>query len=209
MSIPTTFCIFMPQRKERAQQEFARLNIPVHMFPAFQGTKMGIQTSVPYLRDHASDYWGPPYGTGTNPPFFVGPGINALALTNFAIIRMALSLGYDEIMIAEDDVSFIPNFTQELEEVRTELPKDYLMCHLGWCCEHFKNPYSTRLKLGKVLCTQLMMYSKAGMQLISDNAVTGVPYDIFLFDIMPPQFIADPQLASQLSISGQLPTTLS
>jgi hypothetical protein len=199
----------MPERKEYALSEFKRLNLEVNMFPAFNGKEMGLCTNKPYLFDHPTEFWSPPYGTGTNPPFFCGSGIQALNASNFAIIKSCLAQGIDEVMIFEDDISFKDGFVEKFHELKKELPNDWLMVHLSYCCLHYMNPYSTNLKIGKCLCTPCMYYSKAGMELIEQNARFLEPWDIYLFNIMPPQFIVDPQMADQLSIIGKFKTTLS
>jgi hypothetical protein len=209
--LPLMFCIYMPQRKEYAAAQFKRLNLDVKMFPAFQGTKMGLCTNKPYLFDHPTDYWAPPYGTGTNPPFFCGSGIQSLSTSNFAIIKMCLAMGIDEVMIFEDDIILPDNFVSEFDLIQKELPSDYEMLHLSYCCMHWLHPYSMRLKRGKVLCTPCQMYSRKGMERIEAEARLMEPFDIFLFNVFndTPQYVADPMLVKQASIDGILPTTLS
>ena len=195
--------ITVPSRKARVEQHLKEKGVNFKIYPAFDGKAMGLSTTNPYLRDHPPEFWQ------TNPLFYTGPGINALIMTNLSIIKMARFMDWEEVLIAEDDITVSDNFNSDFEMIKKELPADYLTCHFQYCCKHWLNPYSTHLKIGKVLCTGLTLYSKRGMDIIASNEKLGTAWDIHLFDIMPPQYVCDPQLVDQESLHGRLPTTLS
>ena|ERR1035437_2369348 len=190
-------------RRQRVKTHLDSLNIPFKFWDAFNGQQMGIKTSFGYDRDHDATYWA------TNPMFYVGPGVNALALTNFALIQHCLMSGYEDVIICEDDLVVVPDFLSSVDKIKANLPKDYDMCHLTWDCLHWKNPYKQYIDIGKCLTTACMLYSRKGMEKVHACRKTGVPYDIYLFDIFEPQYLAWPKLGYQRSISGEDKTTLS
>ena len=200
-------------RREYITKHLKDLDIDHKLFSAFDGNQLGIATKNPYLNDHSD--WAPPYGNGDRPAFFVGGGINSLALSYFALAKMALALDYPEILIVEDDLEILPDFKNRFEELYRGLPKDYSTCHLEWCCV---DPYRIQqitpvLAKGYPLCTAAVLYSKKGLKQINDNSILWSPYDIFLYHKLFNQngggYLAYPQkLCSQLSAQGKIPTTL-
>ncbi len=210
MNVPT-FVITMPQRFARITQHLDTQNLDYRIFPAFDGAKMGLSTKNPYLRDHDAAYWA------ENPAFYCGSGIQALATTNYALIKLAIAMNFDNLLILEDDVELAPNWQQQFEQAREAMPKDWLVYWGSHCCTTTIRPYKPEISLarGYPLCTPFMFYNKPAFQIIEDNAKLASPWDVYLYDTFcmarPDQcFIAHPnQLASQLSISGALPTTLS
>lgn len=213
--LPPSFCITMPQRLERAKAQFQQQGLDVKMYPAFNANAMKFpRCGEPYLDDWGADHWAPPYGHGTEPAFYCGPGIHALATSWYALVKFGLAMNYDHILVFEDDATLCDNFLERYTQVRSELPADFDMMHWGWGClnDGTKKMQSTNTATAEVLCTQAVELSRRAMLMIEEKAESRTPIDIFFFRQIVPyvkSFIAYPMLVEQESIKGALPTLLS
>ncbi len=207
-----------PERTKRAREHLDSHKLNYHIYPAFDGRKIGIANpDNPWLRDHGEDFWRPPYGNGTNEPFFVGPGILALATTWVSICKAAMALNIPEILVLEDDVVLTDGFKDKFELFYSELPKPYGLAYLGRCCDqgHIKQQRTPHVCYTKTLCTHAVLVDQLAMKKIDQKFKLHAPIDIFfqleIFDDCPHGGLvptAEPELATQLTLVGGMPTSL-
>ena len=218
MSLPRIIVISLDRSEDRRKVLIPHLcnqDLEFSIFPAIDGAAVGLRAANPYLRDHggpSAQYWK------ENPPFFCGPGVNGLMMTYIALAKCCLMLDLPEVIILEDDVVLCPNFRVEFMKFRQELALQnpfFLYAHLGsaerYCSSMLQT--SERVAIGNACCTEAMLYSRKGLQLISERGILWGPFDAFLIDhIAGGQRvpIAHPfKLARQRSADGEIGTTLS
>lgn len=61
-----------------------------------------------------------------------------VSLTHYKIIKEAYELGYNKILIIEDDSIFLKDINR-IEEILNNLPNDYELCYLNWTLYHQEN----------------------------------------------------------------------
>ncbi len=214
--LPPMIVLNMDRSKDRCSRVVSHLigcGMPFKIFSAFDGKALGLKSENPYLRDHND--WAPPYGDGERPAFFAGAGIHGLMITYLAVVKMALFMGWEELIILEDDVVLCEGFKEKFAQFHSELPEDWLYAHLGSAERYCNNmlQISPSVAIGFACCTEAMLYRRSALELINARAKLYAPYDVFLLDDiaagrrMP---IAHPfKLARQLSADGEIETTLS
>ncbi len=212
MNIPT-FVISLNRSKDRREHiinEMAKHGVAFNFFDAFDGKKIEVSSTHPYLYDHDQEFWN------NNPQFFVGQGVNALSLSHQALIKMMRTLQLPEILVFEDDAILVDGFKDKLDKLHAALPANYNFCFLQHCCADTVHCYKEEAGLwrGYPLCTGAMLYSLSCCDLIEEKAILGEPWDCLIHRHMRPAdgdgfFMANPQLADQLSLHGKMETTLS
>jgi GR25 family glycosyltransferase involved in LPS biosynthesis len=210
MTLPPTYVISLTRstdRRERVKAHLDAAGVPFKFFNGFDGAQIGIKSAYAYMRDHPPEYWW------THPPFYVGPGIDGLMVTYLALMKMGLMMDLREFLILEDDVVLCDDFVEKYHKARATLPDDYGTWHLGWDTDARKGAMvSPYLSFGRPLQTHAVLYSRRAMSIVDRRGIMGRPWDVFLFDEVFPDFpslISWPvQLATQLSATGQCPSTL-
>lgn len=98
-------------------------------------------------------------------------GAEGLLATMILIFQEALSKGYENILVFEDDAKIVVTkheLDDTMNKVVEQLPKDYIMCFLG--CQPtkgFNSFYSPNLlPVQGAFATHAVMYSKKGIELI-------------------------------------------
>jgi len=128
-----TYCINLehrPDRRDEAQLEFDREGIDVEFFRATNGREES-PTGL-YISE-------PEYGC---------------AMSHVRIWRDVVEKGYEIALVTEDDVRFVPNFKQKIEDLlleASEFPWD--MINIGPICPVIKTDVSSNLYEGRTLST--------------------------------------------------------
>jgi len=128
-----TYCINLEHRTDRrdeAQLEFVREGIDVEFFRATNGREES------------------PTGLYISQPEY------GCAMSHVRIWRDMVEKGYDIALVTEDDVRFVPNFKQKLEDLLLEasdFPWD--MINIGPICPVVKTDVSKNLYEGRTLST--------------------------------------------------------
>lgn len=128
----------------------------------------------------------------------------SLCLKHISIFKDVILNNYQNVVVFEDDIILVDDFTNKLSEYMTQLPDDYDVLWIGSCCnlhakyENDKNIY----KSNSSRCTHAYLISNSGCRkMISQLKYLNHPIDwYFNFVISKLQmnnFWAEPDLASQ------------
>lgn len=127
-----TYCINLDHRIDRwgqASEQFAKHSLSVERFSAIKG----------------GDYIGDSK---------LKTGLIGCNLSHYFIIERAKVLGFDSVMIFEDDVVLHDNFIQEFHACLPELPTDWNMLYFGGSHREPVQKISDRIcKVSKTLTT--------------------------------------------------------
>lgn len=132
-------------------------------------------------------------------------GAEGLLATMILIFQEALSKGFENILIFEDDAKIVVStyeFHDTMNKVVEQLPKDYIMCFLG--CqptkgyEGFYSPNLLRVK--EAFATHAVAYSKKGIELILASNFSAPIDNFYVSHIQEPYgkcFMVHPFLVTQ------------
>ncbi len=205
MIIPS-YVMCVPSRRERAEAEMNKAGIVPVYYPAHLGNQLGITTIYTYDDDRIAT------GTlETEGHYFVGHNQLALNMTFFSVIKMALALGQEEIIVFEDDVVLCDNYQYQLDQLYRNIPSTADIIYLGHCCVRPGPRVNDYLKKGQCMCTHAAIYRKKAMEMINEKAILYTAVDIFVLQKVQPYLetlLCVPTLATQLSAEGKIPTTL-
>lgn len=131
-------------------------------------------------------------------------GARGLRDTMVKIFDDALLNNYDNILVFEDDITFVlekPQVYDTMNKVVEQLPPNYFMCYLGGQpTAGFPNFYSNNLLPAiQFFATHAVMYSKQGIKEIMAREM-GYPIDNWMVQHIQTQgncYCTNPMLASQ------------
>lgn len=204
-AVTPTYAIFLPEREGTLRAHLQLRAVAVKFFPAFKGNQLGVATShvLPW------PYYKPPKVFETSSRL-------ALCLGWFALIKVGLAEGYEEMLVFEDDVRLCEHFHERYARLRERLPPDFGFFFLGHnAIKEEMKPVAGAdgIAEGVAHCTHAVLVSRAAMQLIDEKSKLYVGMDIFLINDVFPRtkvYYAYPdKLAWQASELGEkLPSTL-
>jgi hypothetical protein len=114
LTIDAAYCINLPRRPDRrqraaAQFEAAGLSDRVAFFDAIDGSQL-------------------------SHPGLVSDGQVGCAMSHLAVLRAAWEQGNAHVLVFEDDVELVPEFTPSLEAAVARCPASYDLCYAGGIC---------------------------------------------------------------------------
>jgi len=130
-------------------------------------------------------------------------GIVGLLLSIKTLFNHCLANGYSNVLVLEDDNSFVINPTPFLNKVVPQLPEDYHCLYLGLNLIAQPSRYSENLlKISAAYSTHSILWSKTGMELVLTELEKGevIPFDILLMQRLQPaghSFASYPMIATQ------------
>jgi len=114
LTIDAGYCINLPHRTDR------------HRRAALQFQASGVAGWTRFF--NAID------GRNLRHPGSVSDGQAGCAASHLAVLRAALECGHRNVLIFEDDVRLVPNFTARLHAALARCPSTYDLCYLGALC---------------------------------------------------------------------------
>lgn len=102
------------ERRKKVTERLNKINLNFEFFDAYDGTLFK------HLWNKLAN------------PFFENPNYVACNLTHLAIYNDALSKGYSNILILEDDVVPHSKFNELLEIIKNQIPIKYDILYFGW-----------------------------------------------------------------------------
>ncbi len=135
-------------------------------------------------------------------------GVQGLLETMKGLLNHAITIGYENVLICEDDCKFIvDNPKVIIDKCMKQLPPDFDLCYLGvnlWQ-EEVKLYRKNLIKLTDAYATHCILYSRKGMSkllfALTENE-NNTPLDILIKEkIMPDEkcFCSFPFIASQVN----------
>jgi len=178
MQLPKMLCLSVkqnPWRNSAVEQRFKDAGLDVEMFMGVHGQTVGV---VPY---------NTVYDVEKEHTYRINQGKLSITISKLLIWQKAIDLPGDEpVIIFENDVTFPPNFKEELATVMEKLPEDWEVVHLGSCCTDKKPRTVINDRIHEVhwpLCCHAMMWKKSALRLAIDvfkASDWGTPSDIIL-----------------------------
>jgi len=118
MRIPKTFCVTLlntPGRTNQCKDYFSGIGLECEFFYGVDGRQLNLQQLNVY------DKCG----------WRVRNGVVGTTLSHRLLWITLLTMNYNEILILEDDVLFVPDFKEKFECYSDELPMEWDMVYLG------------------------------------------------------------------------------
>tara|TARA_R110000824_G_scaffold18422_12_gene73022 strand:- start:5559 stop:6269 length:711 start_codon:yes stop_codon:yes gene_type:complete len=112
---PKILCISMseePWKKQQAERHFQNEGLDVRFIDGFYGPTLGLRPTNPFEDDE--------HGKGK----FIHATQVGCYLSHLAALKAALAFDWDEFIIVEDDVKFLPGFLNKWRDLREDLPED-------------------------------------------------------------------------------------
>jgi glycosyl transferase family 25 len=175
------FCINLDRRPDRwalAQAEFAKHGLTVERFSAIDGRDIGSH----YGNDQDAANAG-------------------CTLSHQAIVKQALELNLDAVMVFEDDAQLHDDFNQILRNAMNELPTGWDVLYFGGTHRDAPKPYSNHLlHVRRTLTTHGYIMFRPAFKLMSDVlSVTNEPVDCLFakLQVLGGCFVTNPPIAWQ------------
>jgi len=109
------YCITVPDqpwKREISEIHFNEVGFPVTFVDAFNGTLLGLQSSVPHHIDQNKEsFW------------VTGPQISCV-LSHISVMSVLVAQGHKEFIIIEDDLIVPSNWEILWNKIRSEIPAD-------------------------------------------------------------------------------------
>ena len=151
---------------------------------------------------------------GLNPPRFNytnGRYLNeseiSLALKHCWIIKDAFNKNYESILILEDDVVLVENFTEKFNSYKNQLPENWDSCFIGTCCDLHAQLVNGRnvYKTNGSRCTHAYILSRNGIsKLINEintiNDCIDWYYNLVIHKLQLENYWFEPSIANQNTI---------
>lgn len=201
------FCISLQDLKDRrryCQEHFASRGVDVSFFDAYNGKKLGLKTTIPYMDDQPD--WKP----GDGPVYRIGFGQIGCLLSHLNVWKAMRHILGDEFVVLEDDVELVENYNERLAVLLNNLPSDWQFVFLGCCClpeEQIKVAPQIVKTPHPPMCTHAYMIKRSAIDvLIETNSVAWSAVDIQIQKLSLARlnyYTVTPPLADQLSITGR------
>jgi len=159
------FCVTLKDseyRIEMAKKEFERHNLSYEFFYGVNGNN----TNLKVINDNEWEH------TQMN------SGRIGCFLSHFILWNHILYSGYDEVLIVEDDFYINSSFDTILK-YKEELPIDWDLFFVGYCCESKMTMVSKNIMTGDGVCTHGYFISKRGInKILSTILPVDLPIDV-------------------------------
>lgn len=168
---PKMFCITLKdtqKRTEYAINHFKEHGLDVEMFEGIDNRKFGLASTIPYMDDVPG--WKP----GDSNPHYISTGHVGCILSHYMLWKTLQYLPYEEILIFEDDVQLAPNFSENFQKYKSQLPDDWQYTFVGHCCLA-PAPYQITISENIItttyppMCTHGYMIKKSALQILLDT----------------------------------------
>ncbi len=165
---------YNPWRTEAVTKRFEEAGLEVERFVGIHGQAVGIvpvNTVFDVEKEHA---------------YRINPGKLSITPNKWCLFKIAVREKEDIILIFENDVTFCPNFKEELAKSMAALPADWEVVSVGHCCTDKKPRTIINERVHEVhwpLCCHAMMWKRSALQKaidVIDSADWGTPSDIIL-----------------------------
>ena len=165
-----------PWRNEAVEQRFKEAGLDVERFDGIHGQTVGI---IPY---------NTVYDVEKEHSYRINQGKLSITISKLLVWQHALDVVPDDepVIIFENDVTFVPNFKEELAKTIAALPADWQVCHLGHLCTDKKPRTIINDRIHEVhwpLACHAVMWKKSALRLAIDvfkSSDYGTPSDIIL-----------------------------
>jgi len=160
--LPRMYCLTVPQnpwRNEVVAARFAEAGLEVEFFHGVHGQTVGIAPT--------RTVWD----ADRNNPFRTNPGRTSITVSKLLLWQKILERPEDEVLIFENDVTFVPNFQEEFARSCAALPADWDVVHVGHCCREGKpaRPLNERVwDVRHPLCCHAVLWKKEALRLAYD-----------------------------------------
>lgn len=201
------FCISLPGLKDRrnyCRDHFASRNLEVSFFDAFDGKKMGLKSTIPYMDDQPD--WKP----GDGALYRIGFGQVGCLLSHLNLWKALRHIPGEAFVVFEDDVELDPHYNERLAVLLNNLPQDWQFVFLGHCClpeSHVKVAPQIVKTPHPPMCTHAYMVKRSALEvLIETNSFAWAAVDIQIQKLSLKRlthYSVIPPLAEQLSITGR------
>lgn len=160
--VDKVFVINLPHRTDRIKQfDFyaKKHNFDYEVFPAFDGKKLisqdfeydGIKVGNPYM----------------NESYFKG-NVGCL-ISHLNLIKYCESMGFESIMVFEDDCGFVDDFNNRLDNLMTKVDDDWKMLYFGGSLFEVDDEFDSYISVSKVLTTHSYMVKRDVFKSIIEN----------------------------------------
>lgn len=130
-------------------------------------------------------------------------GVVGLLQSMHKLFTHCINMGFEEVLVLEDDTEFVVTFWPFIKEIWPQLPKDYHCLFLACTLMSRPERVSTNiLRIEASYCTNAIVYTREAMQLIlpmiESNSTTA--YDIILMKYLQPDrkcYATYPQMCFQ------------
>lgn len=149
------YCITLEDqlsRIESCKKEFEKSKLDYQFFYGIDGSK----TNLNVISDNTSKH------TQMN------SGRIGCFLSHYMLWNHILYSEYEEVLILEDDFHFETTF-EEILNYKKELPNDWDLFFIGYCCESKIEPISEKIAKGDGICTHAYFITKKGIEKLLDN----------------------------------------
>jgi len=113
--LPKMLCIVLPEepwKKQQAEKHFLKEGLDVLFVDGIYGPVVGLRPTNPFEDDEQ--------GRGK----YIHASQVGCYLSHLVALRTALAFEWDEFIICEDDVKFLPGFSEKWRQLRGRLPED-------------------------------------------------------------------------------------
>lgn len=152
------FCLTVREsfeRNERVQQRFKDNDLDVEFFYGLHGQTIGIQPT--------QTVWD----TNRDNTFRNNPGKLSITISKLMLFQHILDKGYDEVLIYENDVTFVDNYREEFEQSYQLLPENWEAAHCGSCCIENKPTVAINSRISTIkypLCCHAILWKKEAIR---------------------------------------------
>jgi GR25 family glycosyltransferase involved in LPS biosynthesis/cephalosporin hydroxylase len=193
-----TYCLTIsqnPWRNETVAQRFQDAGLDVEFFYGVHGQTVGV-TPVRTVWDAERDN-----------PYRVNPGKLSITISKLLLWQKLLDGPDEEVLILENDVTFVPNFLEEFAKSYAALPADWQVVHVGHCCTEGKPTTVLNDRVSEIkhpLCCHATLWKKSALRAAVDAFKVsdwGTNSDIILqkkvypklrhYSFVPPLVMAD------------------
>jgi GR25 family glycosyltransferase involved in LPS biosynthesis len=165
MNMPPIFCIWNREipRRQITESHFNANGINATFFEGIHGKTFNVGSAEPHSKKADGTDW------------YISQGHVGLCLSHYMVWSHIWHSGFPEAIVLEDDAFFGVTFHNQFRLARSNLPKDWHMCYLGWLHRgHDRDMSQVRGNIYKInngcpFGTHAMLIKREGIRILLDT----------------------------------------